>query len=85
MNNDWEKRFDEAFESDEFVNPITGNYSRARLKDFIRTERKAAYTQALEDCMNLPVFADKHERKYQIGINEAWKQIKALAVEKEKE
>lgn len=61
-------------------------FSRHGIKKFIsdllgKTYKKGLLKQRegdIREFENLPVFANKYEREYQIGINEVWKQLKGL-------
>lgn len=72
----WLKQGRTAEQSYGVTNFMTGQGAK-----MLEEARKQGQLEAYEKVSNLPVFANKHERKYQIGINEVWKQLVELKEE----
>lgn len=49
-----------------------------KLTEAMERTRKETYAEIFKKIYDLPVFANKYEREYQIGINEVFKQIKSI-------
>jgi hypothetical protein len=79
MNNDFEKEILQTY------SPKLGVIQTGKLIERIRTERKAAYKQALEDCMRLQKIIFQPGGGMSNIEYVAVHEIKALVDEKEKE
>jgi hypothetical protein len=79
MNNDFEKRFDEEFTTLKTRDWALHNEKWIKeLKGFIRTERKAAYTQALKDILALEELQEESGQPFHPMLNIRNQKVKEI-------